>query len=407
MWSPRVCLIGSVFLLFFTIGFFRNVDFKSLQRSLLQSAELKERELTTTTQPQQFTTASWLGDSYSSETALYSASECPSKLQQKLEQLKWDGGAFLSTVPVLQWAPHATQDLYNRLRHYVGCMGWPIKFDDLKEALSLLNSTANGVMFDKWREPVKREKWSKRGAPPSSACVRCAVVGNGGILRKAGRGSEIDKHDYVFRMNGALLHGFEEDVGTRTSFYFFSTNTMRNSLAAYSRNGFVTVPISEETRFVFIPDHDRDFFMVTAAVKGVLVEKGREKGINPSKLFGPNLTAEKFKMVHPDFSRYLRNRLLPAPIMKSKSRNIYRPSTGGFALLTALYTCDEVSAYGFLTENYANFSNHYYDKTYKKTGFYANHNYNKEMKLWRRLHDVGAISLFMRNNTDVGLLHKS
>uniref|UniRef100_A0A8C4PWJ4 alpha-N-acetylgalactosaminide alpha-2,6-sialyltransferase n=1 Tax=Eptatretus burgeri TaxID=7764 RepID=A0A8C4PWJ4_EPTBU len=371
-------------------------------------SQSKERELITTTQSQQFTTASWLGDSYASETPLYSASECPSKLQQKLEQLKFEGGAFLPMVPVLQWAPHATQEQYKRLIHYVGCMGWQnIKFDDIKEVLSLLNSMANGVMFDNWRVPVKREMWSKRGAPPSSACVRCAVVGNGGILRKAGLGSEIDKHDYVFRMNGAILHGFEEDVGKRTSFYFFSTNTMRNSFAAYRGSGFLKVPISEETRYVFIPDHDRDYFLVTAAAKGVLVEKGREKGINPSNLLGPNLTAEKFKMIHPDFSRYLRNRLLPAPIMKSQSRNIYRPSTGAFALLTALYVCDEVSAFGFLTENYANFSDHYYDKTYKKTGFYANHNYNKEMKLWRRLHDVGAISLFMRNNTDVGLLHKS
>lgn len=31
------------------------------------------------------------------------------------------------------------------------------------------------------------------------ACVRCAVVGNGGILNGSRQGRDIDAHDYVFR----------------------------------------------------------------------------------------------------------------------------------------------------------------------------------------------------------------
>jgi len=39
----------------------------------------------------------------------------------------------------------------------------------------------------------------------------------------------------------------------------------------------------------------------------------------------------------------------------------------------------QVSAYGFMTPNYIDFSDHYYDKTYHKVGFYANHDFRLEM----------------------------
>ncbi|KAK3246298.1 glycosyltransferase 29 protein [Cymbomonas tetramitiformis] len=46
----------------------------------------------------------------------------------------------------------------------------------------------------------------------------CAVVGNSGVLRGSKHGAAIDAHDAVFRTNMAPTAGFEEDVGSRTTF---------------------------------------------------------------------------------------------------------------------------------------------------------------------------------------------
>lgn len=44
------------------------------------------------------------------------------------------------------------------------------------------------------------------------------------------------------RLNGAVIKGFEEDVGTKVSFYGFTVNTMKNSLVSYEEYGFTHIP---------------------------------------------------------------------------------------------------------------------------------------------------------------------
>lgn len=46
-------------------------------------------------------------------------------------------------------------------------------------------------------------------------------------------------------MNGAVIGGFEEDVGTKISFYGFTTNTMKNALMLYHDDGFTQIPQSQ------------------------------------------------------------------------------------------------------------------------------------------------------------------
>uniref|UniRef100_A0A7M4FN47 alpha-N-acetylgalactosaminide alpha-2,6-sialyltransferase n=1 Tax=Crocodylus porosus TaxID=8502 RepID=A0A7M4FN47_CROPO len=250
-------------------------------------------------------------------------------------------------------------------------------------ALSLLNTSANARLFE------------ARG-PGDPSCIRCAVVGTGGILNGSGMGATINRHDYVFRMNGAITAGFERDVGDRTSFYGFSTNTMMNALHNYAANGFQQPPRTPETRYLFLPDHDRDYLLLRAAVTRSPVDQGQDKGARPQQYFGEDLRAEKFKMLHPDFIRYLRNRFLLSETVRSLHWKVYRPSTGAVMLLAAMHVCDEVSAYGFLTPNYTAFSEHYYDRVPKSVSFYLNHDMLLELRLWQRLQRSGLLTLYTR-----------
>ncbi|KAI5103483.1 alpha-N-acetylgalactosaminide alpha-2,6-sialyltransferase 2, partial [Silurus meridionalis] len=310
---------------------------------------------------------------------------CSNSIQKKM--LKTDfAETYLPSVPVLQWAKHFSEQEYERLSHYHGAHGWgSVSIDILNESLSLLNTSANRVMFDDWKNRKSR-----------SGCIRCAVVGNGGILNGSKKGKEIDHNDYVFRTNGAVINGFEKDVGSRTSFYTFSTNTFRNSLRSYAHAGYKSAPKSKETRYIFLPDHDRDYILMRAASLHIPIKYGKERSSKPPVYFGPNVTVENFKMYHPDFVRYIRNRFLHSGRLKSKLRNIYRPSTGAVMLLAALHTCDEVNAYGFMTPDFRNYSDHYYDKYPRKVRFFANHDLRMELNLWQKLHKAGLIKLYMR-----------
>ncbi|XP_014035790.1 alpha-N-acetylgalactosaminide alpha-2,6-sialyltransferase 2 isoform X2 [Salmo salar] len=326
----------------------------------------------------------FIGDSYYSEDAP-PQTDCPDSIRSRVSQTDF-GVRYLGRIPVLQWAKHATPEQYQRLRLYPGTHGWGnLDFNTLVSTLSVLNTSANWHMFDDWD---RRSNGSR--------CVRCAVVGNGGILKDSKKGRDIDQHDYIFRTNGAVIKGFEQDVGSRTSLYTFSTNTLRNSMRSYAGAGYRGPPLSEETRYVFLPDHDRDYLLMKAAATHTPVERGPEKSKTPPTYFGGNVTVEKLKMYHPDFIRYIRNRFLRAHAMQTKYKDIYRPSTGAVMLLAAVHTCDQVSAYGFMTPDYVKYSDHYFDRQYHPVGFFINHDMKMELRLWQQLHHAGLITLYMR-----------
>ncbi|NWJ04231.1 SIA7B sialyltransferase, partial [Crypturellus undulatus] len=308
---------------------------------------------------------------------------CPRSVAARAQADPKFRALFRFDTPVLMWDQHLSAGTWERLQARHVPYGWRgLSPAAVGGALRLLNASSNRRLFDRAAFPGR--------------CVRCAVVGNGGILNGSRQGRDIDAHDLVFRLNGAVVKGFEADVGTKTSFYGFTVNTMKNSLIAYEEYGFTQVPQGKDLRYIFIPSDVRDYVMLKSAIEGSPVPEGSDKGDEPQKYFGPEASAKKFKLLHPDFLHYLTTRFLRSEIMDTQYGHLYMPSTGALMLLTALHTCDQVSAYGFITDNYEEFSDHYYETEKKPLMFYANHDMMLEAELWKSLHRAGIMKLYQR-----------
>uniref|UniRef100_A0A8C9AP10 alpha-N-acetylgalactosaminide alpha-2,6-sialyltransferase n=1 Tax=Prolemur simus TaxID=1328070 RepID=A0A8C9AP10_PROSS len=309
---------------------------------------------------------------------------CRHPLHLAIQQHRRFQKLFDLSTPVLLWGGLFTPELWDSLSQHKAPYGWQgLSRQVITSTLSLLNGSESAELFATSREP-------------SPGCIRCAVVGNGGILNGSRQGANIDAHDYVFRLNGAVIKGFEHDVGTKTSFYGFTVNTMKNSLISYWSLGFTSVPQGQDLRYIFIPSDIRDYVMLRSAILGVPIPEGRDKGDRPHTYFGPEASASKFKLLHPDFISYLTERFLKSKLINTNFGDLYMPSTGALMLLTALHTCDQVSAYGFITSNYRKFSDHYFERKKKPLIFYANHDLLLEAALWRDLHKAGILQLYQR-----------
>uniref|UniRef100_A0A8C6UF18 alpha-N-acetylgalactosaminide alpha-2,6-sialyltransferase n=1 Tax=Neogobius melanostomus TaxID=47308 RepID=A0A8C6UF18_9GOBI len=206
---------------------------------------------------------------------------------------------------------------------------------------------------------VSKPKYPLLSPKPGRDCISCAVVATGGVLWKSRKGREIDNHDYVFRcVNGAVIKGFEEDVGSRTDVYVHT---------AFS----ITAPVfvSLGIKYVLIPEGKRDFEWLTG-----LYKRERLSDTLPSSLI---------------------HRFLNSSTLNLGFWPIVRPTNGAFMMFVALHVCDRVDAYGFISDDHRKYSNYYYERgANTHVTFFGNHNYNMEKDLWKIFHELKIINLY-------------
>ncbi|KAI5611471.1 ST6 (alpha-N-acetyl-neuraminyl-2,3-beta-galactosyl-1, 3)-N-acetylgalactosaminide alpha-2,6-sialyltransferase 1, tandem duplicate 1 [Silurus asotus] len=257
---------------------------------------------------------------------------------------------------------------WNRLAHFNNPFGFmELNYTGIKRLVDLIPKPKNNQLLQ---------------VPNGSTdgCIRCAVVGAGGILYGSKRGKEIDSHDYVFRVNGAVTKGFEEDVGNKTSVYVHTSFSLIQSSLILRNYGFNRAPRDEGIKYVLIPEGLRDFVWLEGLLERKRVTNDEYRGHRPHTYYSDPLREDRFYVLHPDFLRYIRNRF-DLQCFPSSMVNMTK----------------EVDVYGFITANHSKYSNYYYDRNTKTSVvFYLNHDYNLEMKTWKKLHNAGIINLYQR-----------
>lgn len=310
--------------------------------------------------------------------------KCPTSVRLKIANNSAVKHKFIEDMPVLMWDKHLSPSEYKRLFRFKNINGFKnMYYKNISSTLSKLTSENNRYMFDDLLHSGTKKD-----------CIRCAIIGNGGILNGSKKGKEIDSHDYVFRVNTALTKGFEVDVGSKTSFYCFTMVTLSNTLAGSRKFGFTAPPSPPGIRYLVFADNEWTYMYMGAqfAGKDPLPRSPDKYHRRPMK-FNVPVTPDIIKIVHPDFERYLKWSWVNS---SHQHRDIHRPTTGAIMLLVALHTCDEVNAYGF-GGSYEKYSDHYYEPKFSKHTFYANHDDRTEQKLWHLLRKEKIINLYTRD----------
>ncbi|XP_029954246.1 alpha-N-acetylgalactosaminide alpha-2,6-sialyltransferase 1-like [Salarias fasciatus] len=242
--------------------------------------------------------------------------------------------AFLPNVCLFLHKDSINMSEWNRLSHFNNPFGFmEYKYEDVIPVLKLI---------PKPKEPLLSTK------PGSNGCVHCAVVGTGGILNGSKMGAEIDAHDYVFRMNGAITEGYEEDVGKRTSVYVHSAHSIIKSPVLFKEYGYKSAPHDKGIKYVMMPERLKDIQWLEGLLKGKRVAAGPFRKKTPRLYYSGQYKKTRFYVLHQDFLRYIRNRFLSSPKLKTKYWSTIRPTNGAFTIFLALHTCDTASSHHFL-----------------------------------------------------------
>ncbi|XP_028931544.1 CMP-N-acetylneuraminate-beta-galactosamide-alpha-2,3-sialyltransferase 4-like [Ornithorhynchus anatinus] len=211
-------------------------------------------------------------------------------------------------------------------------------------------------------------------------CRRCVVVGNGYRLRNSSLGDVIDMYDVIIRLNNAPVHGYEQDVGSKTTMRLFYPESAH--FDPRLENG-------PETLLVLVPFKAMDFHWVET----VLSDRKRvRKGFwrQPPLIWEADPT--QVRVLNPFFMEVTAAKLLSLPMRQTRKVK-QKPTTGLLAITLALHLCDLVHIAGF---GYPSSSNkkqtiHYYEQVTLKSMAASEHNVSHEALAIKRMLDIGAV----------------
>ncbi|KAM6295732.1 LOW QUALITY PROTEIN: CMP-N-acetylneuraminate-beta-galactosamide-alpha-2,3-sialyltransferase 4 [Aegotheles albertisi] len=214
----------------------------------------------------------------------------------------------------------------------------------------------------------------------SLKCRRCAVVGNGHRLRNSSMGETINTYDVVIRLNNAPVHGYEQDVGSKTTMRLFYPESAHFNPRTEN---------NPDTLLVLVPFKPMDFQWMEA----ILNDKKRvRKGFwkQPPLIWDAN--PEQVRILNPYYMEVTAAKLLNLP-MKQPRKVKQKPTTGLLAITLALHLCDLVHIAGFGYPDSANKKQtiHYYEQITLKSMAASEHNVSHEAVAIKRMLELGLI----------------
>ncbi|XP_052553064.1 CMP-N-acetylneuraminate-beta-galactosamide-alpha-2,3-sialyltransferase 4 isoform X1 [Tympanuchus pallidicinctus] len=214
----------------------------------------------------------------------------------------------------------------------------------------------------------------------SLKCRRCVVVGNGHRLRNSSMGDTINTYDVVIRLNNAPVHGYEQDVGSKTTMRLFYPESAHFDPQAEN---------NPDTLLVLVPFKPMDFQWMEA----ILNDKKRvRKGFwkQPPLIWDAN--PEQVRILNPYYMEVTAAKLLSLP-MKQPRKVKQKPTTGLLAITLALHFCDLVHIAGFGYPDSANKKQtiHYYEQITLKSMAASEHNISHEAVAIKRMLELGLV----------------
>lgn len=214
----------------------------------------------------------------------------------------------------------------------------------------------------------------------SLKCRRCVVVGNGHRLRNSSMGDTINTYDVVIRLNNAPVHGYEQDVGSKTTMRLFYPESAHFDPQAEN---------NPDTLLVLVPFKPMDFQWMEA----ILNDKKRvRKGFwkQPPLIWDAN--PEQVRILNPYYMEVTAAKLLSLP-MKQPRKVKQKPTTGLLAITLALHFCDLVHIAGFGYPDSANKKQtiHYYEQITLKSMAASEHNISHEAVAIKRMLELGLL----------------
>uniref|UniRef100_A0A3B3ZRY7 Uncharacterized protein n=1 Tax=Periophthalmus magnuspinnatus TaxID=409849 RepID=A0A3B3ZRY7_9GOBI len=206
---------------------------------------------------------------------------------------------------------------------------------------------------------------------------RCAVVGNGGILRHSKCGRDIDQADFIMRCNlPPLSKQYTEDVGTRTHLVTANPSIIEKRFQnlLWSRKSFVDSMKAYGSSYIYMPAFS--------------MKPGKDLSIRAHYALSDTSSNITMLFANPEFLRTV------GKFWKSRGVHGKRLSTGLFLVSLALGLCEEVTAYGFwpfsMGLDEQPISHHYYDNILPDKWFHAMP--EEFMQLWH-LHKSGTLRM--------------